>query len=317
MQYIRLSSKDPYYNLAVEEYLLKNTTEDVFMLWQNDPTVVIGKNQNAYAEVDLTYAEAHGIRVARRLSGGGAVYHDAGNINYTFLTSASEEKDFAYFTRPIIRAFAALGVPLLQTGRNDLECEGKKVSGNAHCTAAGRILHHGTILFDLDADTMAAVLHPDAEKYRHRAIASHGGRVGALSRYLPDMDVPSLMDHMEAFVLGESGATPSAVPECAEIAALAARNASAEWILSDRRYLVEYSITRKKKYPFGLVCADLTFLGDTIERVRISGDFFATAPIDTLEAALVGGTKESVLSLDPSPYIAGMTARELCALLFV
>lgn len=315
MKYVRLSSKDPYYNLAVEEYLLRNTKEDVFMLWQNDKTVVIGKNQNAYAEVDLAYAEGHGIHVARRLSGGGAVYHDAGNINYTFITSMAKEKDFAFFTRPIIAALSSLGVTLVQTGRNDLECEGKKVSGNARYTADGRILHHGTLLFDLDADTMAAVLHPDAEKYRHRAIASHKGRVGALSSFLPDMSAEGLIDHIEAFVLQETGAAPMEISPCEEISALVARNASRDWILSDKRYLTEYSITRKKKYPFGLVQIDLSLLGERIERARISGDFFATSPIEELEAALVGHILSDALSVDPAAFIAGMTQAELGTLL--
>ena len=106
MKYLRLYSTDPYYNLAVEEYLLRHTDDDIFMLWQNEKTVVIGKNQNVYAEVDLDYAEKLGIRVVRRISGGGAVYHDLGNVNYTFITASERATalDYAYFTRPIIEA---------------------------------------------------------------------------------------------------------------------------------------------------------------------------------------------------------------------
>ncbi|MBO5754545.1 MAG: lipoate--protein ligase family protein, partial [Clostridia bacterium] len=139
MKYLRLYSTDPYYNLAVEEYLLRHTDDDIFMLWQNEKTVVIGKNQNAYAEVNLDYAEKNGIRVARRLSGGGAVYHDMGNVNYTFITSCERATalDYAYFTRPILAALASLGVKGTLSGRNDLECEGKKFSGNAQYTADG------------------------------------------------------------------------------------------------------------------------------------------------------------------------------------
>lgn len=311
MKYIRLSTTDPYYNLAVEEYLLRNTREEVFMLWQNAPTVVIGKNQNAYAEVDLAYAEAHGIRVARRITGGGAVYHDAGNINYTFITTKAEEKTFSYFTRPIVDAFADLGVTLVATGRNDLLCEDKKVSGNARYEAQGRILHHGTLLFDTDADTMAAVLHPDAEKYRHRAIASHQSRVGALSAYLGAMSVSELISHVERFVLERTGAEPWSVPESERIDALASRNASEEWILASSRYLTEYSVTRKKKYPFGLVVADMTLEGDRITDIRISGDFFATLPVEGLETSLVGRRLTDPMIPDPAPYISGMTKEEL------
>lgn len=315
MKYIRLSTTDPYYNLAVEEYLLRNTKQEVFMLWQNAPTVVIGKNQNAYAEVDLAYAAAHGIRVARRITGGGAVYHDAGNINYTFITSKAEEKSFSYFTRPIVEAFASLGVPLVMTGRNDLSCEGKKVSGNARYEAEGRILHHGTLLFDADTDTMASVLHPDAEKYRHRAIASHQSRVGALSMYLGAMSVSELISHVERFVLERTGAEPWSVPESKIIDALASRNASEEWILARSRYLTEYSITRKKKYPFGLVTADMTLVGDRITEIRISGDFFAELPIEGLETSLVGHCVTDPTLPDPAPYISGMTKEELSTFL--
>lgn len=316
MKYIRLGSRDPYVNLAIEEFLLRETKEDVFMLWQNDPTVVIGKNQNAYAEVDLAYAEAHGIRVARRLSGGGAVYHDSGNINYTFITFEGEGKDFSYFTRPIIEALATLGVPIVQNGRNDLECEGRKISGNARYTANGRILHHGTLLFDADVGTISSVLCTDPEKFKHKAVKSHAARVGALAAYLGDgMTATALMDHIERYVLSKTGASVSMPPSDEQISALRARNASREWILSDRRYLTEYTVSRKRKYPFGLVRADLTLWGQRIESIRISGDFFACAPIEDLEEKLVGQSIDAPLAVCPETYIADFTAEMLLSLL--
>ena len=317
MKYLRLHTKDPYYNLAVEEYLLRYTKDDIFMLWQNEKTVVIGKNQNAYAEVNLDYAKSEGIRISRRISGGGAVYHDMGNINYTFITSSDKATalDYAYFTRPIIEALAALGVKAELSGRNDLECEGKKFSGNAQYTGDGRILHHGTLLFNTDADVMSRVLRVDKEKLAYRAVKSHKARVGNLAPLLGGITAEEFIERIEAYVLKATDAERIPVPENGEIDALRMRNVSEEWILSDRRYLTSYTVQRRRKYPFGIVCVDMTLSGDKIEDIVVSGDFFGTQPISELENALRGQSLDALLDVDPAPFIAGMTWEELLALL--
>lgn len=317
MKYLRLHTKDPYYNLAVEEYLLRYTKDDIFMLWQNEKTVVIGKNQNAYAEVNLDYAKSEGIRISRRISGGGAVYHDMGNINYTFITSSDKATalDYAYFTRPIIEALAALGVKAELSGRNDLECEGKKFSGNAQYTGDGRILHHGTLLFNTDADVMSRVLRVDKEKLAYRAVKSHKARVGNLAPLLGGITAEEFIERIEAYVLKATDADRIPVPENGEIDALRMRNVSEEWILSDRRYLTSYTVQRRRKYPFGIVCVDMTLSGDKIEDIVVSGDFFGTQPISELENALRGQSLDALLDVDPAPFIAGMTWEELLALL--
>lgn len=286
------------------------------MLWQNDKTVVIGKNQNAYAEVDLAYAEANGIRIARRLSGGGAVYHDMGNLNYTFITSNADALDFAYFTRPVIDALATLGVNASLSGRNDLECNGKKVSGNAQYVKEGRVLHHGTLLFDTDAEVLSRVLRVDREKLAYRAVHSHKGRVCNLAPLLPEgTGMEDFISHIEAHVRTQMNAEKADVPEAPEIEALRARNASRAWILSEKRYLTEYSVSHRQKYPFGIVCAEATLSGNTVEQIRISGDFFGREPVTRLEEALKGKTVDEISTIDPSPYIAGMTGKDLAALL--
>ena len=318
MKYYRLTTKSPYRNLAVEEYLFRHTDDDVFMLWQNEPTVVIGKNQNAYAEVDLTYAKEQGIHVSRRITGGGAVYHDLGNLNFTFITSQEKAAvlDYAYFTKPILAALAELGLSCALSGRNDLECDGRKFSGNAQHAEDGRILHHGTILFDTDVSVMSRVLRVDKEKLEFRAVKSHASRVVNLRELLGDsFGVESLISHIEAFVLGSMGAEKAALPQSAEIDALCERNASEEWIFSDKRYLTSYKIEKKQKYPFGLVKLAMEMEKEKITGIRISGDFFGIAPIEELEAHLIAQSIDAIAPIDLSPYIAGMSFSELYELI--
>lgn len=317
MKYLKLNTTDPYYNLAVEEYLFRHDHGDVFMLWQNRPSVIIGKNQNAYAEVDLDYAAAKGITVARRITGGGAVYHDLGNLNYSFITSSDspEIPDQAYFTKPIIDALAELGVECTLSGRNDIECNGRKISGNAQTKDGERILHHGTLLFDVNTDEMAAVLRIDKEKLEYRAIASHKSRVTNLSGMIPGLSVNELARHIENKIIGETGAEVMTPPENGKVASLAARNGSKEWIFSDRRFLTGYTVRRKKRFPFGTVSVELSLNGDTIEGAVISGDFFGTKPINELEKSLVGKHLAEVEFGDVSDYISRMTPDELCELI--
>ena len=198
MKFLILDSRDPYFNLAVEEYLFLHEADDVFMLWQNENTVVVGKNQNAYAEIKMDVVRERGIKISRRITGGGAVYHDLGNVNYSFISTRREgaDIDFKYFTEPIIEALASMGIKAELSGRNDLEWEGKKISGSAQYRAGGRLLHHGTLLFDTDVDAMNAVLRADREKLAARAVASHKGRVENLSTRLSPLTASEFIERI-------------------------------------------------------------------------------------------------------------------------
>jgi len=312
MKYIRLKTTDPYLNLAIEEHLFNTADDDIFMLWQNEPTVVIGKNQNAYAEVDLAYAKENGIHVCRRITGGGTVYHDLGNVNYTFITSKekAEALDYEYFTKPIIGALADLGLHAELSGRNDLLCEGKKFSGNAQHTSNGKILHHGTLLFDTDAEVMSAVLKTDKEKLEYNAVRSHKSRVTNLKALLEDsFTTEEFINAIENAVANE--AVLAEPPVASEIEELYKRNTSDEWIYGNKRYLTGYSVTRRKKYPFGIVSVELKLNKDVIESIVISGDFFGTRPVEELEKMLVGKAVGTLEPLDPSPFIDKMTFEDL------
>ena len=318
MKYLRLKSNNPYYNLALEEYLFSNTDEDIFMLWQNAPTVVVGRNQNVYAEVNLDFVKSHNVLVSRRITGGGAVYHDLGNVNFTFITSEEKARslDYEYFTKPIIDALASLGLKCELSGRNDLLCEGKKISGNAQHTSGGRILHHGTLLFDADVKDMSSALKADKEKLSHHAVKSHSSRVSNVKELLhTDISVGDFIDAIEKHVLENMGAEVLDFGGNETVASLFRRNQSDEWIYSDKRYLTNYTVYRRKKYPFGIVNLEMKLDRNVISDIVISGDFFGRGSIEELEALVKGKRVGDLADIDVSPYIDKMTTDEFIELI--
>ncbi len=172
---IQLKNNDPYFCLAAEEYLLKNFPEDIFMLWQSENTVVVGKHQNALAEINYPFVHRNNITVARRISGGGTVFHDAGNVNFAYIKNVSSpaEISFKLFTEPVVRALAKLGILATTSGRNDLLVEGKKISGNAEHVFKNRVLHHGTLLFNSNLETLGQSIKVIPGKYHGKAVQSN------------------------------------------------------------------------------------------------------------------------------------------------
>ena len=308
-------SKDPYYNLACEEYLLLHSDEDIFMLWQNEPTVVLGKNQNIYAEVDLEYTEKNKIHVVRRITGGGAVYHDGGNVNYTFITSRehAEVLDFAYFTAPIREALEHWGVKAELSGRNDLLVDGLKFSGNAQHATKERILHHGTLLFDSDLSVLSKALKPDNEKLKSKGIASVRSRVTNLRPLLPEMTVEEFISGIASFMKVE----PQMLSANDEIYSLTDRNRSEDYIFGRRE-----SFERKAKVRFhGGTVTVLVSGTDQIDKIRIEGDFFGEGDIQEVEKILLhcglceDELKNRLNDLSMENYIFDVTSGELSGLI--
>jgi len=181
-------NNDPYFNLAAEEYFLKNFSEDFFMLWRSRPSIVVGKHQNALAEINHDFVRENQIPVARRLSGGGTVFHDAGNVNFTFIRNVEKfsEVNFKVFTIPVVEALKKLGVDAYTTGRNDLLIDGKKISGNAEHVHRNRVLHHGTLLFDSHLELLKGALKVDLSKFEDKAVQSNRSEVTNIANYLPN-----------------------------------------------------------------------------------------------------------------------------------
>ena len=197
----RHKTTDPYFNLATEEYVLKEIKEDSFMLWRNEPSIIVGKHQNTLAEINLDYVRENNIKVVRRLSGGGAVFHDLGNLNFTFTMQGQGNNliDFRKYTEPILEVLIKLGIDARFEGRNDLTIEGKKFSGNAMHIWKSKVLSHGTLLFSSHMPDLSAALNADPLKFKDKAVKSVRSRVTNISEHLK-----SPMDVMEFSTLIEN-----------------------------------------------------------------------------------------------------------------
>ena len=210
LHYLETGSTDPAYNLAFEEYVLTHRMDgDYLILWQNDNTVVVGQNQNTAAEINRAFVEAHGVHVVRRTTGGGAVYHDLGNLNYSFITDEEAGSlRLERFTAPVVDALASLGLQAEASGRNDILVEGRKVSGTAQRVYKTRILHHGTLLFDSDPDMVAGALNVDPEKFRSKGRKSVRSRIGNIRSFLKqDMTLQDFWAHLRVS-LGKTDVAP-------------------------------------------------------------------------------------------------------------
>ncbi|CTN68940.1 lipoate protein ligase A [Streptococcus pneumoniae] len=189
MKYIINHSNDTAFNIALEEYAFKHLLDEdqIFLLWINKPSIIVGRHQNTIEEINRDYVRENGIEVVRRISGGGAVYHDLNNLNYTIISKEDENKafDFKSFSTPVINTLAQLGVKAEFTGRNDLEIDGKKFCGNAQAYINGRIMHHGCLLFDVDLSVLANALKVSKDKFESKGVKSVRARVTNIINELP------------------------------------------------------------------------------------------------------------------------------------
>ncbi len=325
MRIIFNENLDPYFNLASEEFLLESTSGDVFAIWRNDKSVIIGKNQNAYGEIDRDFCEKNSVKVVRRLTGGGAVFHDPGNINFSFVTDAKEDGiNFLPYIEKICEALASFGIKAAPNGRNDIEAEGAKISGNAQCVhncpdGRKRLLHHGTLLFSADMSFLSGALRVKADKMESKGIKSVRSRVANIR----DIDGYSGPETPEDFA-------KELCSLCAEgeISDFSPEEKKAIELLSEKKYSrwewnfgesPLFSVERRKRFPFGSVEIAFSAKKGIIEEIKISGDFFALGDISILEKNLVGASLESdelkkALS-DAGKYIHGATADDILAVL--
>ncbi len=320
-------SNDPYLNMATEEYVLTTLSEaeDCFMLWQNSPAIIIGRHQNAWEEVDTAYVKANNIAVVRRLTGGGAVYHDLGNINFTFVVrDHGAGFDFARFARPIVQALHQLGVKAEASGRNDILIAGRKFSGNSEYRHGDRLLHHGTLLFNSDLGVLGQALRVKPQKIASKGVKSVRSRVTNIADHLSQpISQQEFRNAVMKAVAAEFGAelhdyylTPE---DLAAIHQLKANKyATWEWNYGQTP---KFNLQRSARFGFGEVDVRLHVVNGHIHSCTIYGDFFSNGDISQLAGELQGIPYErqalatTIKGLGLEHYFPQLTPEEFLQLL--
>ncbi|KPC69290.1 lipoate--protein ligase [Thermoactinomyces vulgaris] len=320
---------DPRINLAIEEYALKHLDiEETYLLFYiNEPSIIIGKHQNTVEEINVDYVREKGIHVVRRLSGGGAVYHDLGNLNFSFITKDDGKSfaNFRKFTEPVISALESLNIKAELSGRNDILVDGKKVSGNAQFSTRGRMFSHGTLMFNVNIEEVVKALQVKKEKIESKGIKSVRSRVANLVDYLAE---PMSIQEFRQVLLTHIFAGKQPIPQV-ELTA-------ADWTeiekIADQRYRnwdwnfgesPEFNIQHSKRFPIGSIDIRLD-VGEkgVIRQCKIYGDFFGVGDVADIEQRLAGirydrdAIEKALADVDVKHYFGDITKEEFIDLVY-
>lgn len=285
-------SYNPYYNFALEEVLLHSCEQKqdyILYLWQNDNTIVIGRNQSVYTECNLKYAEKHNTIIARRLTGGGAVYHDLGNLNFTIIVPKNAY-DKSISASIIVNAINAVGIPASLTGRNDIVCGDLKFSGSAYYSSAQAGLHHGTIMVDVDLERMQELLYTSQSKIAKKGVSSVRSRVVNLKTVNQDISVNRLKELIKfSFIkmFGENSIIKYGIDYLEEVEAvkLEEKYSSEQWNINQ---VEEYDLQIKEKYDWGYLILSCCMSGQNPKKFSISSDSLYPDMVDSVAAELNG-----------------------------
>ncbi|HHV8949610.1 TPA: lipoate--protein ligase [Staphylococcus aureus] len=317
---------DPTLNLAMEEYVLKNlpAEESYFLFYINRPSIIVGKNQNTIEEVNQTYIDAHNIDVVRRISGGGAVYHDTGNLNFSFITDddGNSFHNFQKFTEPIVQALQSLGVNAELTGRNDIQVGQAKISGNAMVKVKNRMFSHGTLMLNSDLDEVQNALKVNPAKIKSKGIKSVRKRVANIQEFLNDpLEIEEFKKIILKTIFGET--------EVEEYKLTDEDWKNIEKLSNDKYRTWEWNYGRNPKYNFereekfekGFVQIKFDVKRGKIVHAKIFGDFFGVGDVTDLENALVGclhdfeHIEEALSEYDLYHYFGDIDRHELIRLM--
>ena len=289
MLLINNTNTNAYFNLAMEEYFLKNTNEDIFLLWQNENSIIVGKNQNTLSEINYDYVKENNIKVVRRLSGGGAVFHDLGNINFTFISCNDNSfSDFKKFTMPIVEALKELNVHAEFSGRNDLLIDGQKFSGNAQYNYKNKVMHHGTLLFSSEINDLSNALKVKPSKFQGKSVKSVKSRVTNISSHLDKkMTVLEFKDYLMDFINKRDKNSHFYELNDKDVESInklvEEKYSTWEWNFV---YSPKYSLYNEVKYPGGNLEFSLDVHDGLIKDIKFFGDFFGKEDISFIEDKL-------------------------------
>lgn len=289
MLLINNTNTNAYFNLAMEEYFLKNTTEDVFMLWRNESSIIVGKNQNTLSEINYEYVKENNIKVVRRQSGGGAVFHDLGNINFTFISCNDNSfSDFKRFTMPIIECLENLNIHAEFSERNDLLIDNQKFSGNAQYNYKNKVMHHGTLLFSSQINDLSSALKVKPSKFEGKGVKSVKSRVTNISNHLKEsMTILEFKDYLMNFINSKDDNN--------HFYELSDHDINEINKLVDEKYSTwhwnfghspKYSLNNEVKYPGGNIEFSLNVDKGVINEIKFFGDFFGKKDVSNIENLL-------------------------------
>jgi lipoate---protein ligase len=325
MIFIRNDITDPYFNLAAEEYFLRNSTDEYFLVYINDPSVIIGKHQNAYAEINYPFIRNENIKVVRRISGGGAVWHDLGNLNFTFIKNGKEGEfvNFRKYMQPVLDFLLKLELDACFKGKNTMEANGYKVSGNAEHVYKNRVMHHGTLLFDTNITVLEEALNVNPQKYLDKSVKSVRASVANINEMLGSK--MSFKEFRDAFVnhiiSGDTEAKISDINsyDFRQIQLLTENKYSTwDWNFG---YSPQYQLSNKTSIAGSDFIILIEVEKSRIIKVRISGSLFAPSLAQKIEQELLGvkhdeKTIEGVLAKFPQNAISEAISTAELALLF-
>lgn len=311
MLLINNTNTNAYFNLAMEEYFLKNTTEDIFMLWRNESAIIVGKNQNTLSEINYEYVKENNIKVVRRQSGGGAVFHDLGNINFTFISCNDNSfSDFKRFTMPIIDALENLNIHAEFSGRNDLLINNQKFSGNAQYNYKNKVMHHGTLLFSSEINDLSSALKVKPSKFQGKSVKSVKSRVTNISNHLKkDMTVLEFKNYLMNFINSKDESNhfyELSQEDINEINKLVEEKYNTwQWNFG---HSPKYALNNEIKYPGGNIEFSLNVEKGLINKIKFFGDFFGKKDVTYIEDLLKNvkhneiSIKTTLSSIDINDY---------------
>jgi len=298
--------------MALDQFMLESLEldEPVFYLWQNSPSVIVGRNQSVYAEVNLKYLEDNGIALARRVTGGGAVYHDLGNLNYSI---AGPLEAMANGYGIMEKALQNLGVNAIRSGRNDILVEGRKCSGYAKSMSKGRMMIHGTLMWDVDLEALTSALAVPGSKLSAAGVASVRSRVANLKSFLPGMaDINEFRAALQVVLADGDSAFALTVEQLKAVDKLADEKFRTwDWIYG---HSPATSFKSAKKFACGTVEANYTLTHGVFSALYFTGDFIGRQPVEDLAARLIGRQPEAILHENVSAYFDNLPSAELLQL---